>query len=113
MTNNQTERAEKMEAAYEKISEGLKELIEAEYEGKYAEAIQEIDLDVAAGNVGLYYEEEYKGILLEKAEQQKQQQEKERIDKELSELVDIIYNAKNEQEAKTKLEKFGIIGYRM
>ena len=66
-----------------------------------------------SGNVGLYYEEEYKGILLEKAEQQKQQQEKEQMYKELSEMVDIIYNAKNEQEAIEKLEKFGVKGYRM
>ena len=113
MTKNQTERAERMEAAYQKISEGLNELIEAEYGGKYLEAIEEIDLDVAAGNTGLYFEEEYKGILLEKAKQQKEQQEKEQMYKELSEMVDIIYNAKNEQEAIEKLEKFGVKGYRM
>ena len=108
-----TSQAEKIEAAYEKISEGVKELIEAEYEGKYLEAIKDMDLDVAAGNTGLYVEEEYKGILLDKAAKQKQQQEKKQMYEELSALVDIIYNAKNEEEAMEKLEKYGVKGYRM
>ncbi len=109
MTNNQ---AEKIENAYNKLSEAVKELIEAEYEGNYEEA-EDIDIDVAAGNVGLYVEEEYNRILKEKIRQQKEQQEKEQMYKELSEMVDIIYNAKNEQEAIEKLEKFGVKGYRM
>jgi len=106
-----TSQAEKIEAAYEKISEGVKELVEAEYEGNFIDL--NIDIDVAAGNIGLYAEDEYRNTILDKAAQQKQQQEKEQMYKELSALVDIIYNAKNEEEAIEKLEKYGVKGYRM
>ena len=90
------------------------------------------DEDSLTGNIiGIYAEGGFKGCVMAEAEKQGYElevtedltltgytkpipeEEKDQTYKELSELVDIIYNAKNEQEAKEKLLKFGIIGYRM
>ena len=70
-----TSQAEKIENAYNKLSEAVAELIEAEHDGDYTG----IDIDIAAGNTGLYVEVEYKEMLKEKIKQQKEQQEKEQM----------------------------------
>ena len=80
--------------------------------------------------VGIYVEGGFKGCIIAEAEKQGYEveiddqevigynkpiteEEKEQTYKELSEIVDIIYNSRNEQEAIEKLEKFGVKGYRM
>lgn len=80
--------------------------------------------------VGIYVEGGFKDCIIDEAEKQGYEiemddqevigynkpiteEEKEQTYKELSEMVDIIYNAKNEQEAIEKLKKFGIVAYRM
>ena len=91
----------------------------------------EDEASLTGNTVGIYVEGGFKGCIIAEAEKQGYElemtddltltgytkpipeEEKEKTYQELSELVDIIYNARNEQEAIEKLKKYGVKGYRM